>query len=203
MAVILLSVLCTLMGWPQSSKLPDGQTFDFNISHDGSLVVCAFLLAEAVASGAPRTEIGVDVMRLALPPWADSNVDLIDTLADYLNRSEKAFIDAAQAHPEEQLLRTFRIWTLKEAYTKALGLGLGVDFSRVELAFDGPTVSLSMDGASAHEWTLQEDVLEDEHGTYLIAIAYRAPPCSDESTRKIEIARRSVDDILAMHAKSK
>src|ERR1700722_4033160 len=34
--------------------------------------------------------------------------------------------------PDEGIKRFFWIWTLKEAYTKALGLGLGFDFTRIQ-----------------------------------------------------------------------
>ena len=55
--------------------------------------------------------------------------------------------------PEDELLRRFFwMWTLKEAYTKALGIGLGFDFAR--LAYDAPRARLLVDGAPARGWEL-------------------------------------------------
>lgn len=38
---------------------------------------------------------------------------------------------------QEGLRRVFLLWTLKEAYTKALGQGLGFDFRRIEYNIEG------------------------------------------------------------------
>jgi len=44
----------------------------------------------------------------------------------------------------------FLMWTLKEAYTKALGLGLGFDFRRIE--YDVPENRLLIDGVVPRGW---------------------------------------------------
>lgn len=50
----------------------------------------------------------------------------------------------------EVLRHFFLIWTLKEAYTKALGLGLGFDFKRIE--YDVPRDVVRIDGVSPDGW---------------------------------------------------
>jgi 4'-phosphopantetheinyl transferase len=42
------------------------------------------------------------------------------------------------------------MWTVKEAYTKALGLGMGFEFSRVE--FDAVQRQIRIDGKAATGW---------------------------------------------------
>ena len=44
----------------------------------------------------------------------------------------------------------FLLWTLKEAYTKALGVGLGFDFNRIEYKI--PQSCVSVDGRPAKGW---------------------------------------------------
>lgn len=44
----------------------------------------------------------------------------------------------------------FLLWTLKEAYTKALGLGLGFDFKRVE--YHIPNHTVRVDGEIPRGW---------------------------------------------------
>lgn len=46
--------------------------------------------------------------------------------------------------------RFYLIWTLKEAYTKALGLGLGYDFKRIE--YDVPRGTVRIDGVRPYGW---------------------------------------------------
>ena len=42
------------------------------------------------------------------------------------------------------------IWTIKEAYTKALGLGLGFDFKRIE--YDNAANRIRVDGRALKGW---------------------------------------------------
>jgi 4'-phosphopantetheinyl transferase len=69
----------------------------------------------------------------------------------------------------DRLHTFFRIWTLKEAFTKALGLGLGFDFSRLD--FDLTTHTLTSDNTPLVGWALStSDVLVGGE-TYIGAIA--------------------------------
>jgi len=51
----------------------------------------------------------------------------------------------------EALYHFYLIWTLKEAYTKALGLGLGFDFKRIE--YDKAKNRVKVDGVILKGWT--------------------------------------------------
>lgn len=67
--------------------------------------------------------------------------------------------------PEDELLRRFFwMWTLKEAYTKALGLGLGFDFSRIE--FDVVNRTVRVDGAVPEGWAFRMFVIADGQDIY-------------------------------------
>jgi len=80
----------------------------FNLSHSAELALCAL---------APGTELGVDVE-------AHRPLDDMDALA------ERFFAPAEVAWLQQQADRMaafFRLWTCKEAYVKALGLGLSLD----------------------------------------------------------------------------
>ena len=71
--------------------------------------------------------------------------------------------------PSEQLRRFFWIWTLKEAYTKALGLGLGFDFRRVE--FDVVNLIVRVDGQIPRGWHFSMFVIEDGEDLYQGVVA--------------------------------
>ena len=61
------------------------------------------------------------------------------------------------------------MWTLKEAYTKALGLGLGFDFQRVE--FDVVNLIVRVDGQIPQGWHFSMFVIEDGEDFYQGVVA--------------------------------
>ncbi|KAF8665811.1 hypothetical protein AX16_000254 [Volvariella volvacea WC 439] len=61
------------------------------------------------------------------------------------------------------------MWTLKEAYTKALGLGLGFDFSRVE--FDPENNIVRVDGQVPKGWWFGKFIVRDESDSYQGVVA--------------------------------
>lgn len=76
----------------------------FNISHSGSLVICAV----------DYYEIGVDVEKV-VPRKLCSLISL------FSNKEQNYLMEMAQ---EEQLIGFYKIWTCKESYIKALGVSL-------------------------------------------------------------------------------
>ncbi|MFD8413805.1 4'-phosphopantetheinyl transferase family protein [Streptomyces sp. NPDC059650] len=93
--------------------LPRGaDTLDFNLSHAHAYNLLG------VSRG---LRIGVDVERL------DRGERGLDAIVVTFSPEEQAWIaDAAPGRPRDR--RALRVWTLKEAYSKARGLGLGLPF---------------------------------------------------------------------------
>ena len=90
----------------------------FNLSHSDGLALCA------VTVGA---EIGVDVEHMRALDERDALAAEIMTAAEL-----ELFARAASAE-RSQLF--FRSWTMKEALSKAIGVGLGLPFNRIEVGF--------------------------------------------------------------------
>ena len=123
---------------------PGFGSLTYNVSHDHDLVVLAWLdcsdPADSTLSAGPtdptsaELRIGVDIMK--------RRPVLIETFADCLTKTEK-----------NQIERTphlfFDHWCSKEALTKAFGLGLGIDFRKIEydandrkIVYDSKTYSV-------------------------------------------------------------
>jgi len=56
----------------------------------------------------------------------------------------------------------FILWTLKEAYTKAVGLGLGFDFSRID--YDFTARQIKIDGEVTKGWDFYVFTLNELDG---------------------------------------
>lgn len=130
----------------------------FNLSHTDGLV------AVAVARG----ELGVDVE----DTWRRSHTDQI---------AEHFFAPAEVAGlrrlaQERQHGRFFDLWTLKEAYIKARGMGLAISLHRFAYDLDtGPAIALTIDpelGDTPQGWQFYLDAPTDRHR---LALAVRFP----------------------------
>ncbi|KAI0069039.1 4'-phosphopantetheinyl transferase [Artomyces pyxidatus] len=133
----------------------------FNVSHDNELVAMAF--APDDPGAAPAFRIGVDVMKLRLPR-AERFASFVHAVGDTLTDLEKRLLLAGDVPPDEALRRFYLMWTTKEAYTKALGLGLGFDFRRVECDVLANTVTV--DGQPARDWEFSLFELSLDDGMY-------------------------------------
>ncbi|MEU9291744.1 4'-phosphopantetheinyl transferase superfamily protein [Streptomyces sp. NPDC048275] len=76
----------------------------------------------------------------------------------------------AQLPEPERSAGLLRLWTLKEAYTKALGYGLRRQFSRVGFRQDGAGRMVLAEATDAREWDFCTHLV---HGRYVVSQAHR------------------------------
>jgi len=138
----------------------------FNISHDSSYVAMTY------ASDDTRNDadVGVDVMKAEIPP-GESIASFASQLSDQLTLKERLHVALHLHDPPVATLILFKYWTIKEAYTKALGVGLGFDFTRVEYA---PTENgadrVIVDGSTLRGWELKGFIWRNQ-GTQYVGMA--------------------------------
>ena len=135
----------------------------FNHSHADSLVACAVTSTHAV---------GVDVESL------DREVDF--GIARYC-LSPLELQQFHHAEPQEKQSFLMRQWTLKEAYSKARGLGLSLHFVDVSFSFDVPGRPVLAGHTAAEDdpqqWQFRQWLIEGRH---YLAVAVQCPadaPC--------------------------
>ncbi|KAL1744388.1 hypothetical protein HDZ31DRAFT_38796 [Schizophyllum fasciatum] len=135
----------------------------FNVSHDSGFVAMAFAPG---TTNPPAYNVGVDIMEVRMPR-GETYTSLIETFGEQLTVLEKRQLRDLQ--PEEGLRHFFWIWTTKEAYTKALGIGLGFDFNRVEV--DAAACTLRVDGVIPRGWQLTRFTATSIDGSQYVGVA--------------------------------
>jgi 4'-phosphopantetheinyl transferase len=141
--------------WGRPALAPDliSAPLHFNISHTDGLVVCLI---------SSEHEVGVDTERLSRAPTLLS-------LAPRVFSPEE--LSALRKLPEiEQSQRAVHLWTLKESYIKARGMGLAIPLEGFSFHFDRGGIRLEItpelndDGAN---WEFQTRMLD----THIISTA--------------------------------
>jgi len=132
---------------------------DFNLSHSADIAVLA------VAPAA----VGVDVEALRAVPKADRLAHR------FFSRAEEAAVRAAEAADRDRVF--FRIWTQKEAWLKATGLGVGMPLRELETEPDPSrpprVIAVSKDRDEAARWSLTEITIPD--AVCIVAVAGSSP----------------------------
>jgi 4'-phosphopantetheinyl transferase len=85
-----------------------------------------------------------------------------------LTDAEKRLV-SSDVPENEALSRFYLIWTIKEAYIKAIGLGLGFDPSRIE--YDMRRNTVAVDGAIATDWRFETSQVRVDEEAYRLTVA--------------------------------
>ena len=108
----------------------------FNVSHSGAAAIIAFCLGD---------EIGIDIEKIR-PEVATEEI-----ARRHFSKCE--LDELSQLPPDQQTIGFFRCWTRKEAYLKAIGIGLGIDLRSFDVSLGaGDTADLRT--ADGHKWKL-------------------------------------------------
>jgi 4'-phosphopantetheinyl transferase len=147
----------------------------FNLAHSGGVVVCAL---------GTDTEVGVDVEDRGRAPLDPQLV------ARYCSPDEQSFV-AVDGRVGWQD-RFLQLWTLKEAYLKARGLGLTVHLADLSFTLAGQHIRLTCQGelaAADPRWVFSLTTLGDRH--------YVAAAASATSSRPVFSLRALPQDLAA------
>ncbi|MBE9060671.1 4'-phosphopantetheinyl transferase superfamily protein [cf. Phormidesmis sp. LEGE 11477] len=153
-------------GKPETSADPSGYSFHFNLSHSGEIALCAL--------GGDRT-VGIDIEKV-------KPIQRLDSLLERcLVAREKAIV---KSQPIEQQPSAFlQHWTCKEAYLKAIGLGLSQSMTTVEVdlnpaPFDSPRFVHVPDECAAG-WQLHRIAVPETYVAALVVAGESAVDVKD------------------------
>jgi 4'-phosphopantetheinyl transferase len=130
-----------------------GPGLRFNLSNTAGLVVCL------VAAG---SEVGVDVERRDRAPA------ILELAPSVFSSCELAELRALRGAAQQD--RALALWTLKEAYIKARGMGLAIDLAAFSFRFESDRIRVALD-PSLHDDPGRWEFRLVDRGEYRIALA--------------------------------
>ena len=137
-----------------AGPLTDGLAF--SLTHTPGLVACAI---------GRVAQLGIDAESL------DARVDALELATQHFSAPEVCALRACP--PEERQRRFIELWTLKEAYVKAIGLGLAHPLDRFGFSVDDKTTTFhSPPGVSEATWSFHRIVPSPAHH---LAVAVHDP----------------------------
>jgi 4'-phosphopantetheinyl transferase len=137
----------------------------FNQSNSVELTVCLAARPDQ-HSGAAAAEVGVDVESFARAEG------IVPLAARVFSAAERAELEALpdSARPD----RALSLWTLKEAYIKARGMGLSLPLDEISFLFDGPQAMRFQVEAGVDENPGRWRFCRFDHAGHRIALAVDA-----------------------------
>ena len=152
----------------------------FSLSHTCELAVCALADTYAASDYARKLSVGVDAEARTTLELREQ-----DIAERFFAPSEVAFL--RDLDPATRRRAFFDLWTLKEAVTKAVGLGLSMNLAAFACRLVPPSLETTEpDLLPAEGWTLSMLDVDESHA---VAVAVKHPPSGvvtliDEGARK-------------------
>jgi 4'-phosphopantetheinyl transferase len=158
-------------------ELAAGTGLTFNLAHTDGLVACIV---------APGVDVGIDVEEI------ERAADEQRIAGRYFSPVEQLALD--ECSEQQRRIRFFEIWTLKEAYLKAIGTGFFSPLADFGFIFEHET-SLRLEPPAGSDWRFALYAPSQRH-RIAVAIRGEAPRCRvnepcDESTGRIATKLRA------------
>lgn len=156
-------------GKPEAIAAPGEPGLRVNLSHTRGLAAVALTL---------EADIGVDV------EWIERETSYMDLAGRFFSPQEQRYLASKPENLQRHVF--FALWTLKEAYIKAIGLGLAMPLS--DFAFDpaGPSIAFADHVKDTPvNWSFRHQALSDAH---VLSLAVRR-----EAGREPDVTLASAD----------
>lgn len=141
-------------GRPELDWKSDNPPLRFNLAHTAGLTACVVSRSADCGVDAECIDRRIDYVQLAPAVLAAAEIEHLETLP-----------------PDAARRRFFEIWTLKEAYVKARGVGLAFPIRSISFPDFGihPFCRFAGDGDNAAQWQFWSGIPSDKH-CYAVAL---------------------------------
>ncbi|KAH7652194.1 Holo-[acyl-carrier-protein] synthase protein [Dioscorea alata] len=159
--------------------------FNFNVSHHGNYVG---IVSE------PVCPVGLDIVSIHIPRHEPA-LELVKNFSSYFTNLEWGKI--MNAGSSDDIFSDFlRCWSLKEAFVKALGAGLGYGLHRLEFHHNNWThISVYIDGMKSTEWRFWHFKIDNLH----FATVAKGPPGASESNQRTLMQVATKEELNTIH----
>lgn len=119
--------------------IPECDEGILSVSHQGGYVGYAHLLTDDESFSSSPLKVGFDIVVIDRSSFgggqASSTREILHPFRDSFTKTEWRCVCAGSKHDKEQggVAEFFIRWSMKEAYTKALGMGMGVPFDSFDI----------------------------------------------------------------------
>lgn len=134
------------LGKPSLAEHPE---IHYNLSHANGIAACMVSDCECGIDCENVRDFRPNVMKRA---FSDKEREMVE-----------------KAPESEKNLLFFRLWTLKEAYVKALGIGISYPMNTAEFSFDGENIITEIKGFRFRQYILKG-------GRYVVSLCEKAGP---------------------------
>jgi 4'-phosphopantetheinyl transferase len=138
---------------------PTAEPLHFSLSHSDGLIVIALSKHESVGIDVERIRPIAGLESVARSHFTESETSKLEGLADF-----------------ERLNAFFRCWTRKEAFVKATGLGMSLDFHHVEVSLlddEKPAIlACAWDDSEPGRWRMAEFIPQEG---FVACVAAKVP----------------------------
>lgn len=172
-------------GKPHPQLTPPHDTLTCNLSHTSGLVGC--VVARGRACG-----LDIETVR-SVEDMGDMD-DMDGLAATVCSPAERASFKALPA--AERARHFFTLWTLKEAYVKATGEGIGVDLTQVAFALNAGAIACQLGAQPAGaDWQFHSSAPDADHA---LAVALRVAQAGESTPAREQaqpVARLTVREV--------
>ncbi|KAG0466629.1 hypothetical protein HPP92_018209 [Vanilla planifolia] len=127
--------------------------FNFSLSHHGKYI--------GIASE-PLYLVGFDIVSHDTH-YKEAGLDFINSFASHFTTSEWEDINSTDS-PDKALVYFYNYWSLKEAFIKAIGAGLGYGLQRLDFHHvNWAEISVYIDGVESKDWRFWHFQIDQKH----------------------------------------